>query len=173
MKASLNDKDLAIIEVLQRNGNWSHAEIGRHVGLSVSAVHERVRRMVANGTISGWSAIISPPALDLNVLAFVNVLIDRTEHLAGFVDTIGAFPEVQECHHLAGEWNYILKVRVSTTVELEHFISRTLKSIPGVTRTSTTITLSPVKETHVLHVRGSQPKPRRSTSSNGTQSTQN
>lgn len=161
MRASLNDKDLAIIEVLQRNGDWSHAEIGRHVGLSVSAVHERVRRMVANGTITGWSANISPVALELNVLAFVNVLIDRTEFIAGFVEAIDAFPEIQECHHLAGEWNYILKVRVATTVELEHFISKRLKSIPGVIRTSTTITLSPVKETHVLPVRRDEMKPSR------------
>lgn len=152
MKPALNDKDLAIIDLLQRNSDWSHAEIGRHVGLSVSAVHERVRRLVNNGVILGWSARIAPSAVGLHVLAFVNVLIDRTEFIASFVEAIAELGEVQECHHLAGEWNYILKVRVPTTSDLEHFISRTLKSIPGVTRTLTTITLSPIKETSLLPV---------------------
>lgn len=150
MGLPLNDRDVAIIDVLQRNGDWSHAEIGRQVGLSVSAVHERVRRLVANGVITGWSANMSPPALGLNVLAFINVLIDRTEHIPGFVDAIATLNEVQECHHLAGEWNYILKVRVGTTADLEHFISKVLKALPGVTRTATTITLAPVKESHRL-----------------------
>ncbi len=150
MKAPLNDKDIAIIEVIQRNGDLSHAEIGRQVGLSVSAVHDRVRRLVANAVIRGWSALVSPAALDLNLLAFVYVLIDRTEHIRGFLDGIERHGEVMECHHLAGDWNYLLKVRVSTTAELENFISKGLKSYPGVTRTATTIVLSPVKETHAL-----------------------
>ncbi|WP_374377150.1 Lrp/AsnC family transcriptional regulator [Dongia sp.] len=151
MKAPLNDKDIAIIDAVQRNGDWSHAEIGRHVGLSVSAVHERVRRLVANGVIVGWSALASPAALDLNLLAFVYVLIDRTEHIRAFLDGVEKQGEVMECHHLAGDWNYLLKVRVQTTAHLEHFISKVLKGYAGVTRTATTIVLAPVKETHLLN----------------------
>lgn len=159
MKALLNDKDIAIIEAVQRNGDWSHAEIGRHVGLSISAVHERVRRLVASGVITGWSALVSPAALDLNLLAFIYVLIDRTEYIRGFLDGLEKQGEVMECHHLAGDWNYLLKVRVQTTAHLEHFISKVLKAYPGVTRTATTIVLAPVKETHLLgtnHLRSIQ-----------------
>ena len=149
----LDGKDLAILELLQRNGDWSHAEIGRHVGLSVSAVNDRIRRLVANKTIEAWTARISPAALGLHLLAFVKVLIDRSEDIPAFVEAIGAYPEIQECHHLAGEWNYLLKVRVATTAELEQFISSKLKNTLKVTRTFTSISLDSIKDTHSLPIR--------------------
>lgn len=149
----LDAKDLAILELLQRNGDWSHAEIGRHVGLSVSAVNDRIRRLVADKTIDAWTVRINPASLGLHLLAFVKVLIDRSEDIPAFVDAIGAYPEIQECHHLAGEWNYLLKVRVSTTAELEHFISSKLKNTLKVTRTFTSICLDSIKDTHALPIR--------------------
>ena len=149
----LDAKDLAILELLQRNGDWSHAEIGRHVGLSVSAVNDRIRRLVANKTIEAWTTRISPAALGLHLLAFVKVLIDRSEDIPAFVEAIGAYPEIQECHHLAGEWNYLLKVRVATTAELEQFISATLKNKLKVTRTFTSISLDSIKDTQALPIR--------------------
>jgi Lrp/AsnC family leucine-responsive transcriptional regulator len=152
-KDVLDAKDLAILELLQRNGDWSHAEIGRHIGLSVSAVNDRIRRLVASKTIEAWTARISPAALGLHLLAFVKVLIDRSEDIPAFVESIGAYPEVQECHHLAGEWNYLLKVRVATTAELEQFISSKLKNTLKVTRTFTSISLDSIKDTHALPIR--------------------
>lgn len=149
----LDAKDLAILELLQRNGDWSHAEIGRHVGLSVSAVNDRIRRLVSSKTIESWTARISPAALGLHLLAFVKVLIDRSEDIPAFVEAIGAYPEIQECHHLAGEWNYLLKVRVATTAELEQFISSKLKNTLKVTRTFTSISLDSIKDTHALPIR--------------------
>lgn len=152
-KDILDRKDLAILEILQRNGDWSHAEIGRHVGLSVSAVNDRIRRLVANKTITAWTAQLSPASLGLHLLAFVNVLIDRSEDIPGFVEAIAGYPEIQECHHLAGEWNYLLKVRVATTADLEHFISAQLKNKLKVTRTFTTIALDSIKDTQSLPIR--------------------
>lgn len=154
MKQNLDAKDLAILDIIQRNGDWSHAEIGRHVGLSVSAVNDRIRRLVANKAIESWTVRLDPAALGLNLLAFVNVLLEATSDIPRFVEAVRGFPEVQECHHLAGEWNYLLKVRVETTAELEHFISTKLKgSGLKVGRTFTTIVLDSIKDSHALPVR--------------------
>jgi Lrp/AsnC family leucine-responsive transcriptional regulator len=149
----LDAKDLAILELVQRHGDWSHAEIGRQIGLSVSAVNDRIRRLVADKTITSWAATIDPATLGLHLLAFVNVLIDKSEAIPAFTAAIGDYVEIQECHHLAGEWNYLLKVRVRTTAELERFISDELKTKLKVTRTFTTIALDSIKDTHALPVR--------------------
>ncbi|WP_166644976.1 Lrp/AsnC family transcriptional regulator [Dongia mobilis] len=148
----LDARDLAILELVQRNADWSHGEIGRQIGLSVSAVNDRIRRMVAAKVIRGWTADLDPGALGLHLLAFVNVLIDRAELIPAFAERIAAYPEVQECHHLAGDWNYILKVRVPTTAALENFISCELKEKLKVSRTATTIVLRSLKDSPALPI---------------------
>lgn len=148
----LDAKDLAILDLVQRNADWSHGEIGRHVGLSVSAVNDRIRRLVSSKIIRGWTADLDPAALGLHLLAFVNVLIDRSEDIPSFAEKIGNYPEVQECHHLAGDWNYVLKVRVATTAALESFISAELKGRLKASRTATTIVLHSLKDSAALPI---------------------
>jgi Lrp/AsnC family leucine-responsive transcriptional regulator len=150
----LDDKDLTILEVLQRNGHLSHAEIGRVVGLGVSAVNERIRKLVQNGVINGWMARLAPAALGLDLLAYIYVLIERPEHAARFLELVAELPEVQECHHTAGDWNFLLKIRVRNTAALEALLTNRLKAIPGIMRTHTVIALASHKDTAALAVRG-------------------
>lgn len=150
----LDEKDLEILEVLQRNGHLSHAEIGRLVGLGVSAVNERIRKLVQRGVITGWMARLAAGALGLDVLAFVHVLIERPEFSAPFLDLVAELPEVQECHHMAGDWNFLLKVRVRNTAALEKLLTDRLKAVPGIVRTHTVISLTSHKDTPALAIRG-------------------
>ena len=83
MRRQLDDTDLAILDALQRDWHLSHAELARMVGLAVSSVHERVRKLVQGGVIAGWAARLSPAALGLDLLAFVYVLMDRPESSPG------------------------------------------------------------------------------------------
>lgn len=152
MQRHLDDTDLAILEALQKDGHLSHAEIARMVGLAVSSVHERVRKMVQRGVIAGWAARLSPAALGLDLLAFVYVLMDRPESSPGFIETVAAIPEVQECHHIAGDWNFLLKIRVRNTSALDRLLTEQIKIVPGVTRTQTTISLTSYKDTASLPV---------------------
>ena len=99
-----------------------------------------------------WTATVDPTALGLNLLAFVHIQIDRTERNDAFLKAAVALPEVLECHHVTGEWNYLLKVRVHTTAELEDLITNKLKKLRGVARSSTVIVLTSPKETAVLPV---------------------
>lgn len=148
----MDDIDRKIIDRIQVDGRASLAEIGVAAGLSVSAVNERLKKLQTSGVVTGWTARVSPRAVGLDVLAFVNVLLDRPDHDEPFRAAVAGFAAVQECHHLTGEWSYLLKVRVIDTAALERFLSETLKRLPGVGRTHTMIALSTVKETPTLPI---------------------
>ncbi len=152
-RRGLDEVDLAILDSLQRNGHLSHAEIGRLVGLAVSSVNERIRKLVQRGIIAGWTARLDPAALGLDLLAFVYVLIDKPENTGPFLDVVSQLPEVQECHHIASDWNFLLKVRVRNTAAFETLLTSRLKSVPGVVRTQTVISLTSHKDTGALPLR--------------------
>ena len=85
--------------------------------------------------------------MGLNLLAFIMVSWSNPKVEAAFLERVKASPDVLECHHITGAWNYLLKVRVGTTRDLERFLSETVKAVDGVERTETLITLSSAKET--------------------------
>jgi Lrp/AsnC family transcriptional regulator, leucine-responsive regulatory protein len=149
----LDDIDRTILAALQRNGHLSHAELGRMVGLAVSSVNERIRKLVQRGLITGWHARLSPSGLGLDLLAFVYVLIDRPENSPAFLEMVSQLPEVQECHHIAADWNFLLKVRVRNTAAFEALLTHRLKAVPGVIRTQTIITLTSHKDTPALPIK--------------------
>jgi Lrp/AsnC family leucine-responsive transcriptional regulator len=100
--------------------------------------------------ISGFHARIAPEALGLNLLAFILVSWSNPKVEAAFLERAKASPDVLECHHITGAWNYLLKVRVGTTRDLEKFLTDTIKALDGVERTETLITLSSRKETWMI-----------------------
>ncbi len=130
----MDEIDRKIIAFVQENGRASLAEIGGAAGLSVSAANERLRKLQASGAIRGWRAEVDPAAAGLDLLAFVFVLL--------------------ECHHVTGEWSYLLKVRVRNTAALEAAMAAGIKPLPGVARTLTLIALSSPKETACLPMAG-------------------
>ena len=83
----------------------------------------------------------------LDITAFIAVTLERPEHRDPFLQRILELPEVQECHHIAGDDDYLLKVRCRSTRNLEQIISEKIKSLQGIVRTRTTIVLSTAKET--------------------------
>lgn len=146
----MDEIDRKIVACAQADGRASYAEIGAAVGLSVSAVNDRLKKLTAAGVITGWGARLAPRTVGLDVLAFVQVLLDRPEHDTGFRTAVAALAAVQECHHVTGEWSYLLKVRVADTAALERFLSEALKTLPGIVRSHTVIALSSPKETPLL-----------------------
>ncbi|RJF86606.1 Lrp/AsnC family transcriptional regulator [Oleomonas cavernae] len=142
--------DRHLVDLLQRNGQTSYAELSKAVGLAVSSVNDRVRKLVERGVITGYHAHVSPEAAGLDLLAFVFIGWSDPEVAAPFLERIGSEPAVQEAHHVTGQWNYLLKVRVRTTRMLEAFLANVIKAIPGIQRTETLIVLSSAKETMAL-----------------------
>jgi Lrp/AsnC family leucine-responsive transcriptional regulator len=146
----VDEIDRNLLVLLQHDCRMSYGELGDRVGLSISAVNERLKKLHARGAIRGCVAVLEPRAVGLDVCAFVQVLIERPEHNQAFLDAIQAMPAVLECHHVTGDYSYLLKVRVVDTAALESFLSRELKGLAGVVRTHTAIALSSSKETTEL-----------------------
>jgi len=148
----MDEIDRIIICMVQIDGRVTSAALAAATGLSVSAANDRLHRLQERGVIIGWSARVDPEAVGLDLLAFLFVLIDRTEQNAAFLAAASALPEVLELHHVTGEWSYLLKVRAAGTKALERLITDRIKAIPGVARSMTFIALSSAKETAVLPV---------------------
>ena len=148
----MNLKDLAIVDILQNDANLSYAEIGQKVELSITAVKERVKKLIQNNVLKDKVYIPNPIALGHHICAFIQVLMPYPEQEDSFTEAINQIEEVQECHFITGEYSYLLKVRVKTTYELERLLAQKIKAIEGVTRTNTIISLTTSKESLQLKV---------------------
>ena len=144
--SSMDSIDRILIRSLMRDGRASWADLARDVSLSPAATAERVHRLEARGVITGYYAAVDAEQVGQALLAFVAVSLERPQHRDAFLEWVNVHPEVQECHHLAGDDDYLLKVRCTSTRALERLVSDDLKALDGIARTRTMITLSSVKE---------------------------
>ena len=141
--------DLKLLRKIADSGRITWSDLAGHLGLSAPATAERVRRLEDRGVIRGYAARFDPEALGCPLLALVAVTLEKPSHRAGFLHWVGHTPEVMECHHVAGDDDYLVKLRCAGTQALERLLSEGIKGLPGVVRTRTTIVLSTVKETVV------------------------
>ena len=144
--AKLDDTDRQLLMLLQEDDRQSLAALSEKIGVAVSTINDRIKRLVRSGMITGFHARIAPESVGLNLLAFIMVSWSNPKVEASFLERVKASPDVLECHHVTGAWNYLLKVRVGTTRDLERFLTETIKAVDGVERTETLITLSTAKE---------------------------
>ena len=108
---SLDDKDRHILTLVQRDAKLPQAEIARQVGLSTAAVNERLRKLENAGRIRRYVAVVEPRAIGITVTAFVEVFIEHPRFESGFIERVRKLDEVQECHHITGEFSLLLKIR--------------------------------------------------------------
>ncbi len=138
--------DYAILEELKENGRASASEISRKVNLSIPAVAERIRKLERAKVIEKYTIKINRNKMGKRLLAFIFVNIDKTEDIDDFRNEIVVYDCVLECHHVAGSYDYLLKVIAEDTQALESFLSKTLKKVKGVSGSNTIITLMTLKE---------------------------
>lgn len=132
--------DRRILQILREDGRASHAALAKAVGLSAPAVGERVRKLEQAGVITGYRAILDPHLLGLDICAFVAVAPQPRKPAVALVERLLGLPEIEELHAVAGNYAYIVKVRVRNTQELDGFLDR-LFMLEGVERTETTMVL--------------------------------
>lgn len=142
----LDAKDRRILQLVQRDGAFAQAEIAKKVGLSTAAVNERLRKLEAAGVIRRWTALVRPEAVGASITAFVEVFIENPRFEAGFLERVGKLDEIQECHHVTGEFSLLLKVRVRDMAALQRLLLEQLAAHDGVRQTRTVMVLSTVKE---------------------------
>ena len=133
--------DLQLVELLQADGRRPYAELGAEVGISGPSAHERVKKLEARGVIDRYAAIVSPEALGYAVLAFTWLTQAPGTAAHDLTDAFGGIAEIESCHHIAGEADYLLKIRARDTRHLERIIKR-LQTTPDVFSTETDVVFS-------------------------------
>lgn len=120
----MEDLDRQILRLLAGNGRMSYTDLGKETGLSTSAVHQRVRRLEQRGVIRGYAAIIDYDAIELPLTAFISIKPIDPSQPDDSPDLLADVPEIEACHSVAGDENYILKVRCASPTALEELLAR-------------------------------------------------
>ena len=128
------------MQLLVADGRMSYTDLGKATGLSTSAVHQRVRRLEQRGVIRGYAALVDPEAVALPLTAFISVKPFDPSDPDDIPERLAPLDEIEACHSVAGDENYILKVRVSIPSDLEHLLTK-IRTVAGVS-TRTTVVLS-------------------------------
>lgn len=153
--------DSKALGLLMQNGRMSWADLGAELGMSPPAAAERVHKMEEAGIVRGFTALVDPESAGYPLAAFVAVTLSANAVRAQFLAGIENVPEVLECHHVTGDDDYLLKVRVKGTVDLDRLLNDELKAKLGVGRSRTTIVLKTSKETTTLPIAGERAKKRK------------
>ena len=140
--------DSAILRELARDGRLPVAELARRVGLSKTPTQARVKRLEQAGVIQGYRAVLSPIRMGQAHVAFVEVRLTDTREAAlqAFNRAARALPEVEECHMIAGGFDYLLKVRTADIADYRRVMAEHISTLPHVASTSTYVAMEAVKE---------------------------
>ena len=151
---ALDTIDLRILRVLQDDGRISNLKLAEAVHLSPTAVLERVKRLTRDGYILGYQARLNPAKLGAGLLVFVEVLLDRTvqDVMDNFRAAVQVRDEIQECHLVAGGFDYLLKTRVADMAHYRQFIGSVIWTLPGVRETRTYAVMEEVKHSARLAI---------------------
>lgn len=153
-KPKLDIIDRRILQILQREGRIANVDLARRVHLSPTPCFERVRRLEEAGYIQRYVAQLDPQKLGMGLLAFVEVSLDKTNPAAfdRFREAVAGMSEVQECHMVAGGFDYLLKARVTDMAAYRRFLGERVSSLPGVSRTHTYFVMEEVKVTQEIPI---------------------
>ncbi len=143
----LDNQDRLLLQLLQENSRTSNAELARHLNLSAPGLQKRIKKLEESGCIDGYVTLVNREALGLGLLCFTQVTLthNQPECAGQFCESIKGLPEVLECHHLTGEFDYLLKLVMPDHQQLERFLREQITLIPGVDKVRTNIVLSEVK----------------------------
>ena len=149
--AMVDEIDRKILDLLQSNAKLSNAELAESVGLTMSSVHERVKKLERKGVIKGYVAVVDAEKIGKPLLAFTRLTVNNHEGpLVSVRELCEKEPDILECHNVAGEDCYIIKLRAAGPKELERLLVA-IKGSAESGRSVTNIVLSSVKESHKVN----------------------
>ncbi len=146
--SSLDQFDRSILQVLAAEGRISITELARRIGLSKSPTQARLRRLEQAGYIRGYRALLDPIRLGLDHVAFVEVRLHDTREAAleAFNRAVATIPEIEQAHLIAGNFDYLLKVRTQDMAGYRAVLAEKISTLPHVSNTSTYVAMQAVKE---------------------------
>jgi len=145
---NLDKLDLAILRELQKNGRITVTELASRVGLSKTPCQVRMRRLEELGYVMGYTALIDQKKLGSKHIAFVQVTMSdtKTKALQAFNDAVRSIPEIEQCHMIAANFDYLLKVRTSDIDNYREVLGEKISNLPHVKQTSTFVVMEDVKD---------------------------
>ena len=148
-QANLDRFDRSILSVLAEDGRISITDLAKRIGLSKSPTQARLRRLEQSGVIIGYRALLDPIQLGLDHVAFVEVRLSDTREnaLTACNAAVAKVPEIEQAHMIAGNFDYLLKVRTRDMSRYRQFLGDTISTLPHVAGTSTYVAMEAVKET--------------------------
>lgn len=149
--SDLDNYDREMLKILSQDGRITVTELSERIGLSKSPCQVRLKRLQQEGFITGFRAVLNAVKLDVQHIAFVEVkLTDTTEQaLAKFNVAVRAIPAIEECHMIAGRFDYLLKVRTRDINDYRRVLAEHISTLPNVANTSTYVAMQAVKENGV------------------------
>ena len=144
----LDSFDHKILKIIASEGRISVTELATRIGLSKSPTQTRLKRLEENGVIKGYRAMLDPIQLGREHVAFVEIRLSDTRETAlkAFNTAVRAIPEIEQAHLIAGNFDYLLKVRVSDMSSYRQILAEKLSTLPHISNTSTFVAMQAVKE---------------------------
>ncbi|GAA4026340.1 Lrp/AsnC ligand binding domain-containing protein [Actimicrobium antarcticum] len=154
---TLDKIDRHILRLLQRDGRMVMKDLAEQVGLSITPCIERVKRMERDGVIAGYYARVSPAAIGMNLLVFVEITLNQKSAKAfeQFRHEVLRIPAVMECHLVSGDFDYLIKARIREMAEYRKLLGDMLLQLPGAAQSKSYVVMEEIKETLELPVEGS------------------
>ena len=149
---TLDNVDKSLLRALQSDGRLSNVQLARKISLSPPATHSRLKRIEKDGYIRQYTAVVDREKAGYDLLCFIHIAMQmhQYEQVDKFRKLMQKMPEVLECHHITGEYDYLLKVVLRNRKDLERFVVDRLTPIPGVSRIHTSLVFTEVKSTTAL-----------------------
>ncbi len=147
----LDEIDVIIIDILQKNGRTRRNDLAQAVDLSIPSVSERLKKLEENGIITGYTAYVDPKKVGKDITAFITVTVDSSKHYTSFIEHAKATDEILEIHSVTGIGTHLIKIRTENTSSLEKLLSK-IQAWSGIMNTTTSIVLSTMKETNKLKI---------------------
>ena len=154
MSSKLDEKDAAILQLIQENSKLTANQIAKRINTPITTVFAKIRRMEELGVIKQYRAILSPEKLNLNTSAFILASVSYTTKANGapvsqraVAEEIARFPDVQEVHIITGDWDLLVKLRAENVEAVGRFVVDKLRLIEGLEKTLTCMVFETVKET--------------------------
>jgi Lrp/AsnC family leucine-responsive transcriptional regulator len=141
--------DIKIFKLLQENARVTASEIAGNINLSVPAVSERLKKLESSGVIKQYTAIVDPVHMNKTLMAIVFITLERPRFADTFAEFVKKQNDILECHYLAGDFDYALKVVTENTTTLQELLDR-IKSLQCVQKTRTTVILSTAKNNYSI-----------------------
>ena len=155
LKSRTLDKiDLKILHALQENARISYVDLANKVGLSTTPCLERVKRLERNEVIKGYKALLNPVYLRANLLVFVEISLETQtpQVFEEFRKAVKKWPQIQECHLVSGQFDYILKCRIPEMSAYRQLLCDVVLTLPGVKESKSYVVMDEVKEDASLYI---------------------